>query len=160
MLECIVGVNLPYLLLVPAFPGNRYKNFLNNTSYFHCKPQVTPLADVLVVESECLNEWFSKWKPIHHKIWKICIKSNIKQCYDIPFLMTEKIPAYNFTQELVFHEWAAGLRERNYIILVLFCSVVHAGNFAQNHKNNKTHSNYHSSIVLCGVVFTATLWTL
>ncbi len=34
--------------------------------------------------------------------------------------MTEKIPAYNFTQELVFHEWAAGLRER--IILFWFYS--------------------------------------
>jgi len=40
------------------------------------------------------------------------------------------------------------------IILVLFCSVVYAGNFALDHKNNKTHSDHHSFIMLCGVVFT------
>lgn len=44
----------------------------------------------------------------------------IKQCYDIPFLMTAKIPAFNFTQELVFHEWTAGLTER--IIIFWFYS--------------------------------------
>lgn len=76
-----------------------------------------------MVKSECLNEWLSKWKPIYHKIWKERYrKIKIKQCYDIPFLTTTKIPAYNFTQELLFHEWTAGLREQ--IILFWFYSAL------------------------------------
>ncbi len=96
------------------------------------------------------NQYITKYE-------KIYIKSNIKQCYDIPFLMTEKIPAYNFTQELVFHEWAAGLRERNYIILVLFAQWSRRKLCSKPQKQQDTFLIITGSIVLCGVVFTATL---
>jgi len=69
------GVSLPYLLLVLAFPGKRRERFkvtdyklfstmqdisIANHKSHHLHLQKW-LADVLEVESECLNELLAKW---------------------------------------------------------------------------------------------------